>query len=377
MRSALRFGSWRGIEIRTHWSLIVIAAVLTSSLADVAFPANADGYPTAMYWVAAALTAIVFLGGILAHELGHSVVAQRRGIRVRRITLWLFGGIAELEGRPRTWRSELSVALAGPAVSAAIGLAAIGGATIVWSSTGSGLATAALAWLGSTNIMLALFNMLPGAPLDGGRVFAAWRWSRHGSPVRAREEAARAGVIVAHGLIAIGIALAFVGLVGTGVWLAFLGWFLSSAARAEFADIETRHVLDNVTVGDVMTANPAMVPEMMALDTLVGCMLPKIHGSTMPVVRDGHLTGLITPDHLRRVAPGEWRMRTTSDIATPVSELVTAHADELLLDVLDRMPPNERRIVVVEGDDHVVGLITPTDLVRTIKIARLREALPA
>lgn len=377
MGAALRFGSWRGIEIRAHWSLLVIASLLTWSLADAALPDNAEGYSTAMYWVAGAVAAVAFLGAILAHELGHSIVAQRRGIRVRRITLWLFGGVAELDGRPQTWRNELSVALAGPAVSAAIGVSAVGAAAVLWAATDAGLATAVLAWLGSTNIMLALFNLLPGAPLDGGRVFAAWRWSRHGSPVRAREEAARAGVLVAHGMIALGVVLAFVGAAATGLWLAFLGWFLSSAARAEFSDIETRHVLDHVTVGEVMTSHPAMVPEMMTLDTLVGCVLPKIHGSTVPVVQDGRLTGLITPDHLRRVAPGEWRLRTTAEIATPASELVTAQPDELLLDVLDRMGGNERRVVVLDADDHVVGLITPTDLVRTIRVARLRDELPA
>jgi len=377
MRSAMRICTWRGIEIRTHWSLIVIGAILAWSLADAAFPTNADGYSTASYWIAGVLAATAFLASITAHELGHSIVAQHRGIRVRRITLWLFGGIAELEGRPQTWRSELSVALAGPAVSSTIGVISVAAAGVVWVSTGSGLATAALAWLGSTNIMLALFNMLPGAPLDGGRVFAAWRWRRHGSAVRAREEAARAGVMVAHGMIALGVVLVFLGAGASGLWLVFLGWFLSSAARAEYDDIETRHVLDHMTVGEVMTPNPAMVPEMMTLDTLVGCVLPKIHGSTVPVVRDGCLKGLITPDHLRRVAPGEWRLRTTADVATPVSALITAHPQELLLDVLDRMGSNERRIVVLDEDGHVVGLITPTDLVRTIRVAQLRESLPA
>ena len=166
-------------------------------------------------------------------------------------------------------------------------------------------------------MIVALFNLLPGAPLDGGRVFAAWRWRRHGSPVQAREEAAHAGVRVAHAMIAVGVVVVFIGAGSTGLWLALLGWFLAGAARAELSDVETRHVLDHLTVGEVMTPNPAMVPDTMTLDTLVGCVLPKIHGSTVPVVRDGRLVGLITPDHLRRVAPGEWRLRTTADIATP------------------------------------------------------------
>lgn len=376
MKAALRLGSWRGIDIRAHWSLLVIGGILAWSLADSALPANAGGYSTGAYWVAGVLTAVVFLASITAHEMGHSFVAQHRGIHVHQITLWLFGGIAEFDNRPTTWQNELSVAIAGPAVSATVGIGAIAAALVVWGTTGSGLITAALAWLGSTNVLLAAFNLLPGAPLDGGRVFTALRWRRHGSAGRARQEAARAGVIVASGLIALGVFVVFLGAAASGLWLAFLGWFLSSAARAEQGDIETRHVLDRLTVDEVMTPNPAMVPDMMTLDTLVGTVLPKIHGSTVPVVHAGHLTGLITPDRLRRVAPGEWRMRTTADIATPVDELVTAHPDEMLLDVLDRMGTSERRIVVLDARDNVIGLVTPTDLVRTIRVARLRDALP-
>ncbi len=373
--AAVRIFTWRGIELRSHWSLAVIAALLTWSLADMAFPANSDGYSVGGYWIAGALASAAFLMSIVGHELGHSVVAQRRGVGVRRITMWLFGGVAELDRRPQNWRDEMAVALAGPAVSLAIGAVSAAAAAVVWTATGSGLATAALVWLGSTNVILAVFNMLPGAPLDGGRVLAAWRWRHHGSPVRARDEAARAGVTLAHGLIAIGITLVFVGAGGSGLWLALLGWFLAAAARAEFGDVETRHILDHLTVGDVMTPRPAMVPEAMTIDTLVGCVLPKIHGSTVPVVRDGELKGLITPEHLRRVAPGKWRLLTTADIATPGDSVTTAKPDELLLDAFDRMGNDERRIVVVDDSGHVVGLVTPTDLARTIRLGRLREAL--
>ena len=375
--ASVRIFTWRGIEIRMHWSLLVVASLLTWSLADSAFPANSDSYSTSSYWFAGALATIAFVASIVGHELGHSIVAQRRGIHVRRITLWLFGGVAELDRRPQTWRDELSVALAGPAVSLLVGVVSAIAAGVVWAATGSGLAVAALAWLGSTNLILAVFNMLPGAPLDGGRVLAAWRWRSHGSPLRAREEAARAGVTLAHGLIATGVVLVFVGAAGSGLWLAFLGWFLAGAARAEFDDVEARHALDHLTVGEVMTPRPAMVPESMTLDTLVGCVLPKIHGSTVPVVRDGRLKGLITPDHLRRVAPGEWRLRTTADIATPVDDVITARPDELLLDAFERLHNDEHRIVVVDDSAHVVGLITPTDLARTIRLARLREAVDA
>ena len=378
MPSALRIVTVRGIEIRSHWSLLLLGALLTWSLADTAFPQAAVGYSTAAYWVAGALTTVGFLMSLAAHELGHSLVAERRGTRVRSITLWLLGGIAELDRRPQTWRDEFAVAIAGPLVSLAVGAGAWTlAAALAWQTEDPGLLAVSVAWFGSTNVMLSLFNMLPGAPLDGGRVLAAWRWRHHGSAARARQEAARAGVILAQTMIAIGIVLTFAGAAGIGLWLALLGWFLASAARAEHDDVQTRSALDHMTVGDVMTPHPATVPESMDLATLVGCVLPKIHGSTIPVVRDGLLRGLITPEHVRRVSPGDWRRRTTADIATPADEVVTAQVDELLLDVLERTNDVRRRIVVIDESAHVIGVITPTDLARTIGIARLRQALPA
>jgi CBS domain-containing protein len=173
-----------------------------------------------------------------------------------------------------------------------------------------------------------------------------------------------------------GYATAAYWVVAALVAIALLGWCLAGAARAERADAETRHILDHVTVGDVMTSHPAMVPDTMTLATLVGCVLQKIHGSTVPIVRDGRLVGLVTPDHLRHIAPGEWRLLTTADVATPVGAFATATAHEPLLAALDRLATDERRIVVVDDDDatHVVGVITPTDLARTVRLARLREA---
>jgi CBS-domain-containing membrane protein len=158
-----------------------------------------------------------------------------------------------------------------------------------------------------------------------------------------------------------------------GLLLAFMAGFVVRAV-AKAGDREIRHTIDHLTVGEIMTPNPAMVPDTMTLDTLVGCVLQKVHGSTLPVVRDGHLVGLVTPDHLRHVAPGEWRLRTTADIATPGDEVKTARPDELLLAAFDRIGDDEKRLVVVDDADHVVGLVTPTDFARTVRRARRHDA---
>jgi len=373
VRQTLRLFTWRGISVGVHWSLFVIAALISYSLADVALPSSAPGYSTAAYWIAGVATAVMFLASIAAHELGHAVIAQRRGIAVKSINLWLFGGVAELEEQPKTWQAELGVGIVGPAVSMLLGGVGMGVAGIVAATTDAGLVTQALVWFGSSNLMLAGFNLLPGAPLDGGRVFTALRWKHHGDVHRARREGARAGMTVASGLIAIGIMAVFSGYLDTGLWLAFLGWFLASAARQELAADQARQVLAGITLAAVMTPNPVSVPPGLSLGSLVSDVLPRVRGSSIPVVVDGRLVGLITPDHLRAVPPAQWWDTEVGVVASPRSAISTATPYETLSAVLDRQEGFLRRIVVLDNDDRVVGIVTPTDLARIIQRAALRD----
>lgn len=373
MRQTIRLFTWRGISVGVHWSLFVIAAIISFSLADGVLPNSAPGYSTTAYWVAGIATAVMFLASIAAHELGHAVVAQRRGIAVKSINLWLFGGIAELEQQPTSWQAELAVGVIGPAVSMLLGGIGMGAAGLIAVTTDANLATQALVWFGSTNLMLAGFNLLPGAPLDGGRVFTALRWKHHGDVHRARREGARVGMALASGLIAIGIMAVFSGYVDTGLWLAFVGWFLASAARQEIASDQARHVLAGVTLATVMTPNPVTVPPGLSLGSLVSDVLPRVRGSSIPVVIDGRLAGLITPDHLRSVPPSQWWDTEVGAVASPVSTIDTATPYEELSTVLDRQQGVLRRIVVVDNEQRVVGIITPTDLARIVQRAALRD----
>ena len=297
MRASIRFLRWRGIEIGAHWSLLPVAALISWGLADRqgALPGEAPGYRPGEYWTAGIATAVAFLVGIAAHELGHAVIAQRRGISVKSITLWLFGGIAQLDAQP------------------------------------------------------------------------------DGDAGRARDDGARAGMVVANALMALGLLAAFTGHIGTGLWLAFLGWFLGSAARGELAATQTRHVLEGIRIEQVMTPSPVTVAPSMTLETLVTEVLSRVRGTAIPVVADGQLRGLITPDHLRQVPPREWWDTEVGAIATPAGEVHTAAPSELLLTVLDRMGNNLGRVVVLNTDGHVVGVLTPTDVARALQVAALRD----
>lgn len=231
MRPSLRLGTIAGIPVGLHWSIGLIGALLTVSLAGTILPVTAPGYAGAAYLVAAVATTGLFLASIVAHELGHSVVAENNGVGVQGITLFALGGVATLENEPRTPGVAARIALAGPAVSLAIGVGSLVAATAAAFLGASPLAVAGLGWLGIVNLFLAGFNLLPALPLDGGRVLQAALWKRQGDRHRATISSATVGRYIGWGLVLLGIWQ--LGQGGAGLWTAFIGWFVVATARAE------------------------------------------------------------------------------------------------------------------------------------------------
>jgi Zn-dependent protease len=235
MRASIRLGRFFGIPVGLSWSVLLIAGLLTFSLGATLLPASAAGYSDAVYYVAAVAAAVLFFGSLLAHELAHAVVARSHGVEVDGITLWLLGGVAQLRSEAPSARAELQIAAVGPATSlalaAAFGIAALGADIFMLPA----LVVAVLAWLALINGVLAVFNLLPAAPLDGGRVLAGVLWASHGDRWRAAETAAKAGRVVGFGLIAFGLLGFFVPVPYGGPWTALIGWFVVSTAAAEEA----------------------------------------------------------------------------------------------------------------------------------------------
>src|SRR5918994_3376981 len=233
MTASLRFGRIAGIPVGASWSALLIAALIAWSLAGRLLPAQAPGLTPGAYWLAGIAGAGLFLGSLLAHEVGHALVARRAGLRVRGITLWLLGGVAQLEDEPASPRDELRVAIVGPAISLALA-GAFGVAAAALSVVGApALLVVVAAWLALGNVALGVFNLLPAAPLDGGRVLRGLLWRRHGNRVRAAVTATRAGVWVGGGLVAYGLLGALTGWGFGSLWTALVGWFLVAAARQE------------------------------------------------------------------------------------------------------------------------------------------------
>lgn len=254
MGDDLRLGRVAGFPLAMNWSVLVIAWLLTWSLATGSFPNEAPGHSEGTYWAVGLAAAVVFFGSLLAHELAHALVARRHGVEVKGLTLWLFGGVATLGSEPRTPRADFRIAVAGPATSLALaagfglvasGLMLVGVAHIV---------VVAASWLSGINLMLGVFNLIPGAPLDGGRLLRAFLWNHHGDRVRAAVTAAQAGAVVGYGLISLGLLEFLVGASAGGLWLVFIGWFVLNAARAEKAHVLPRDAPGLVRDGRHITA---------------------------------------------------------------------------------------------------------------------------
>jgi len=378
MIDGARVGTVAGIPVRVHWSVALLAWLLSWGLATVLLPEQAPGAAPAAYWAAGLLAALALFGSLLAHELAHALVARRAGMRVEQITLWLLGGVAHLHDDAPDARTEARVAGAGPLVS--VVLAAVSGAAALalQAAGGAALLVTVATWLAGINAALALFNLLPGAPLDGGRLLRAWLWRRSGDRERATVGAGRAGRILGLGLVAVGAAeVVAQGDLG-GLWRVLLGWFLSSAAQAEITGARTARRLAGVRVGDVMTPDPVTVPSWLTVAGFFGDHAQRHRHPTFPVVAfDGTVDGLLAVTDTLRVPAAVRDSTRVRTIATPISRVPTARSDELLVDVLARLRVAAARRVLVIDDGRLVGIAAPGDLARAAVLGEVREALPA
>ncbi|MFY2862088.1 site-2 protease family protein [Mycobacterium sp. THU-M104] len=377
MGDAIPLGRIAGFAVKVHWSVLVILWLFTWSLAST-LPSAVKGYSPAGYWLAGACGALVLLASLLAHELAHAVVARRVGVSVGSVTLWLFGGVTTLGGEAKTPKAAFRIAIAGPATSLA--LAAMFGGLVagLQAAHAAPIVVGVSSWLAMINLVLGLFNLLPGAPLDGGRVLRAYLWRRHGDVVRAGIGAARAGRVVAYVLIALGLAEFVTGSLVGGVWLAFIGWFIFAASREEETRISTQQLFAGVRVADAMTARPHRAPGWISVDDLIQRYVLGDRHSAYPVEdRDGSIVGLVTLAQLRDVAPVRRPTTTVNDIALPLHAVPTAAPQESLSALLERMAavgPRSRALVVDGG--QVVGIVTPSDITRLLDVYRLAQPAP-
>lgn len=362
-----------GVELAIHPSWLVIAFLITYSLAVAQFPQQFPGWSGGLYWIVGAATALLFFASVLAHELSHALVARRFGLRVQGITLFIFGGTTSIDSDSRSPREEALIALAGPATSIVLGAAFVGIGAVIEQPQVSAL----VGWLGVVNLVLGAFNLIPGFPMDGGRVLRALLWRLRGDRLAATRNAALVGRGLAYVLIALGVlwALSPGGLFG-GIWLALIGWFLSNAAEATAAQAGVERSLSGVRVRDAMDADPPSVsPNESVADLVSERMLRGEDRSFLVRHEDGGLAGVVTLGDVRPLPRDDWPAARVTDIMTRFNDLATIGPDEPLAEALKVIQERDVGLlpVLAEGREPV-GVVTRRGILRLIE-ARMKLGL--
>ncbi|MFF5209628.1 site-2 protease family protein [Streptosporangium sp. NPDC000396] len=368
MRPSLRLGNVAGIPVGIHWSALLVIALIMAVLGTGVLPAAVPGLSQGLYWGVAAVVACAFFASLLAHELAHALVARRLGVRVGSITLWLMGGITELDGEARTPRAEAEISAAGPLTSLAF--AAVAGLVLLVPHSPL-LISSAVAWFALVNAVLGLFNLLPGAPLDGGRVLHAFLWWRYRDRSRADRTAAQAGQSLGMFLVAAGVLQAVVWSPVGGLWMVLIGWFMTGAARAEAFARSARSGLTGLRMRDVMTSVPDLAPSWLKVDAFVATVALRSRQSVFPVVDfSGAPVGAVSLETISALTPEQ---RAETNVAQLARKLPSDHVvapDDPAARILDLSV--EPAVLVVENG-HVTGLVTPADFTRILMQASLRS----
>lgn len=367
MESSFRLGRIRGIDIGVHYTWLVVFVLVTVSLAVGFFPQTFPALSRTMDWLLGVLASLLLFVSVLVHELSHSVVAQSRGLQVRSITLFIFGGVSNIEGEPRSAGDELLIAGAGPLSSLALGV--LFGALVLALAGASLALTALLSYLALVNVLLAIFNLIPGFPLDGGRVFRAAAWAVTGSYFRATQIATALGQGIAYLFIFGGLLLAFSGAFISGIWIAFIGWFLSNAAEAARRQLRVQRAFAGVKVEELMNPEPVTVHPYLTLRDMVDDYVLHRNLRAVPVVDDaGAIMGLVTVTDVKNVPREQWDRLTVGDVMTPSAQMITVSPQTNAGEALQMMGQRDVNQLPVIDSGRLVGLLSQGNVLRFLQV---------
>lgn len=360
MQAQIRLGRIFGIEIGLHYSWLIIAVLITFSVSAQFYETNPQ-WGSLVIWTSAILTAALFFAAIILHELSHAAVAKMRGLPVRSITLFALGGVALIEKEAEDAKTEFLMAVVGPFTSFLIGgLCLLLASAAGWSSAAASDTpfSAILMWLGFINVGLAVFNLVPGFPMDGGRVLRGFIWWLTGDAERATKISSVTGQVVALGFILIGVVSFFAGGGLGGVWIAFIGWFLLDAARASYAEVMTAEALRGTMVRDVMDRNFSVVEGWTNLRSFVEDELLRTGRRCFVVEENDRPVGLITAHEVKQVTPALWPYKTVAEVMLPLARLHTISADTPVTEALETMGREDVNQLPVVRDGRFAGIIS-------------------
>jgi len=386
MGKGIRIAKLFGIDIEIDWSWLLILMLVVWDLSTTFAQIHPD-WSTFFGITMGILAALLFFLSVLLHELAHSLVAKSQGLPVSKITLFLFGGVANIREEPKSPGNEFTMAILGPVTSIVIGfvlllLAGIGLQVQDLSQfdpmeflQGLGAFRTLAVWLGSINVILGVFNLIPGFPLDGGRVLRSIIWAITDNLRTATRWASYVGQGIAWVMITGGIAMVFgiqIPLFGqgvvNGVWMILIGWFLNNAAIRSYQQLVIRDVLENVPVRQMTKRNPPTVSADITVESLIEDYIMQTDDHAFPVMEDGKLVGIVCLDDVRRVPSGERQIKTISDIMTPKSDLITINPDDPASDALKEISNRSIRQLVVLQDGELFGLVRRRDIVRYLQL---------
>lgn len=360
--NSVKLFSVNNFDIKVDPSWLIIAALITWSLSQRLFPDALPGYTQGAYFTMAVVAMLGLFASLLLHELAHSVVARHLGVQIKSITLFLFGGVAELEAEPQSGLTELWIAIAGPLMSLAL---AFGFWSLSGAATLTGLApagVAVLSYLALINLVLAVFNMVPAFPLDGGRVLRAYLWHRSGDVLAATRTATRSGTFFAYFLMALGVTALFQGAIVAGLWQIMIGGFVLMAARAAYTNQLAKSVFEGHKVAALMTRDPITVQPEMTLAACVNQIMLRHNVSFVPVTEGTVLLGHIDRSVLSGIDRENWASTQVGDVFVGLNDAVVVAPETLLPDLMKRIGETGHRKFMVVADHQLQGVITLSDL---------------
>ena len=376
LRSHIKLGSIFGIKVGLHYSWFLIAVLIALSFFRtfrLEFPQMGD----TQVGIMGVSAALVFFISLLLHELSHSLVAKTRGIPVREITLFALGGVSQMEGQSVTAKDEFSITAAGPLASVAIGITLLGIAQFLGGPAATP-ATRLMSMLGYINLGLAVFNLIPGYPLDGGRILRAALWWKSGNLDAATRSAARAGQAVGFGFILFGTVSFFGGAGFSGLWIAFIGWFLVQAAGASVLEVGIKHALAGVRVMDVMKRDCPTVDRHTGLQELIEGQLLRTGNRCFIVVDNGDVVGLVTPKDITAIDRALWPTTAVDRVMRPLEVLRTVAPDDSLSSALEILSRENINQLPVVANGRLEGVLSRADVVNNLQtIIEFSEAKPS
>ncbi|MGA8618209.1 MAG: site-2 protease family protein [Candidatus Sulfotelmatobacter sp.] len=369
MKSQIKLGTVFGVELGLHYSWLVIAVLITFSLVGE-LHAESPAWSEVLVWSTAILAGVLFFACLFAHELSHALVARARGLPIHKITLFLLGGVAQMEKEATDPKTEFWMAIVGPITSAVLGfllLALAAASGWIPRSSPPTPGTALLVWLGYINLALAAFNMIPGFPLDGGRVLRSVLWWAMGNVERATRAAARVGQVIAVLFIGLGIFRFFEGAGLGGLWLAFIGWFLLQAASATYLQVRTGTLLSGLRVKDLMSPDCETVSPNISLQEFVNQRMMRTGRRCFLVMENGKMLGMITPNEVRGVDSKNWPLMRVGDVMRTVDKIHFVSPDMPALEALEIMNREDVHQLPVRVGDKIEGIITRAHILQALQ----------